>query len=191
MPRAKKQTKTEEAPARRRRGPECITDPDFIPTLQDQPGAAVGVVESVEMSLPSPKNTAISKPDLLAHPYHQYIADQGMECMFVDKEMLDFRQTQGWRIFKRPADMEDQHMVFHGTDGDTVQRGGLILCVRPAMLGEAERQMNYQSYQEEIQELQREMKEEKAPAKGSVAEGQVTVTPAHFDQVGPTDGFQS
>lgn len=162
-----------------------------IPSTRVHPESAVRskppVVSDVELSLPSEKNTATYRPDLLGHPFHAELEERGLEGFYSAKDMLDFNATRGFRIFKRPAGSRDEHVIFHGTDGDTVQRGDLILMVRPKAFGKQEILANARAYEEDVATLQDEMKE-KMPALGTRAEGQVSLQAPEFSTVGPTDG---
>lgn len=148
-----------------------------------EPKGKVAVLSTVEMSAPTPGN----RPDLLGHPYHDHLAKLGLEGFFSAKDNLDFNATRGFKVFRRPAGVRDEHVIFHGTDGDTVQRGNLILMVRPASQGAREAKANAQAHTDEVagmvEDANAQMQEH-----GTRAEGRVSVDPAKFDVTGPTQG---
>lgn len=170
---------------------EALTSP--ISTAENQARPVVQaklapVAESVEMSIPNVHNTATHRPDLLGHPYHDYLDSLGLVGLYTTQDMMDLRQSQGWRIFRRPANTTDEHPIFQGTDGDTVRRGELTLMVRPKHMQEAEVRRNAQAYMEEVASLQDEMKENARQVR-SEAEGRVTVQQAEFPSPAPTDAL--
>lgn len=189
MAKVKAQRSTGEAKAKAR---EAVLGSAAVPQMQEKATAApkAPVLAAVTMSLPSAKNVATHRPDLLGHPFHEYLDKQGLEGFFAAKDMLDFHGTRGFRIFRRPAGMRDEHSIFHGTDGDTVQRGDLVLMVRSKVLGASEAQVNAAAYAEEVAGLQDDMKQ-KMPKLGTKTTGEMLRTQAaEFSEVKPTDGEQ-
>lgn len=145
---------------------------------QASPEANAPKVGSVELRAPSPGNSATHKPDLLAHPYHEHLDARGLEGFYAAPENIDFHRSRGFTVFERPAGTKDEHVIFHGTDGSLVRRGGMVLMTRPKSQGAQERKANADAYNAEAQELLDEAVHQKAPASQSKAEGYVRVVPA-------------
>ncbi len=163
----------------------ALTSPITMNGEQEGQKAPAPVTTSVTLA---EKGFVSAKPDLLGHPYHGYLKEKGLTGLFSTKENLDFHASQGWRIFKRPANMPDQHVIFHGTDGDFVQRGDLTLMVRPEEMSKQEEAANLAAYREEVADLQNEMKQKAAsPQVRSSAEGHVQIREAQFPEAKPVD----
>ena len=131
----------------------------------------IGVVESVELSLPSPNNSATHRPDLLGHPFHDYLNAHGLDGLYASTDSRDavnvnFHRIAGWRVFHVPPELRDQHDIFHGTDGDTVQRGELVLMVRPKELTRQENERNALAYKEDLERMALKAEEQPRTAQG-------------------------